>query len=124
MPGGRQPLRDCGLHHGQRLAAVCRTPARPAPGGGVTDNGTPRYLLYIRQSLNRFGDDSLSLAFQERSLRELVERKGGAVIEPPIVDSDEKGNDPNRPGIAELTERTKQEKPDAIGVFAVSRFAR
>ncbi len=87
---------------------------------------TDRYLLYIRQSLNRAGDDeeSLSLAFQERTLRQLVARRGGSVIEPPIVDSDEKGWDPKRPGITALIDRTERDRPDAVGVYAVSRFAR
>lgn len=83
-----------------------------------------RYLLYIRQSVTADKDESLSLAFQERSLRELVRKDGGVVIEPPIVDADEKGWDPHRPGITSLIERTQSERPDAVAVYAMSRFAR
>jgi len=85
----------------------------------------PRFILYTRQSLTRGeADDSLSLAFQERSLRELVAKQGGIVLEPVIVDADEKGWDPHRPGIAKLVERTERERPDGVAVYAVSRFAR
>lgn len=83
-----------------------------------------RFLLYIRQSITADRDESLSLAFQERSLRELVRREGGVVIEPPIIDADEKGWDPHRPGITSLIERTRDQRPDAVAVYAMSRFAR
>ncbi len=82
-----------------------------------------RILGYIRQSLTR-DDDSLSLAFQERSVRDLASKHGGVLIEPLVVDSDERGWDPNRPGIRELIERAERERPDAVAVYAVSRFAR
>jgi DNA invertase Pin-like site-specific DNA recombinase len=85
---------------------------------------TSRYILYIRQSVTNDREDSLSLHFQERALRELVARDGGVVIEPPIIDADERGWDPHRPGIAELIERTKGQRPDAVAVYAMSRFAR
>ncbi len=84
-----------------------------------------RYLLYLRQSLTRdTPEESLSLAFQERALRELATRRGALVLEPPIVDPDEKGWDPNRPGIEELVRRVQRQQPDAVAVYAVSRFAR
>jgi DNA invertase Pin-like site-specific DNA recombinase len=54
----------------------------------------------------------------------MVSKLNGAVIEPPIIDPDEKGNDPNRPGLAELMQRVEREKPDMLAVYAVSRFAR
>jgi len=84
-----------------------------------------RYLLYCRQSLTK-GDESesLSLAFQERALRLMVAQREGVVVEPVIVDADEKGWDPNRPGLAELERRVASERPDVIAVYAVSRFAR
>jgi DNA invertase Pin-like site-specific DNA recombinase len=83
-----------------------------------------RAILYIRQSVTVDAADSLSLAFQERTLRQMVGKLNGAVIEPPIIDPDEKGNDPNRPGLAELMQRVEREKPDMLAVYAVSRFAR
>jgi DNA invertase Pin-like site-specific DNA recombinase len=83
-----------------------------------------RAILYIRQSVTADAADSLSLAFQERTLRQMVGKLNGAVIEPPIVDPDEKGNDPNRPGLSELMQRVETEKPDILAVYAVSRFAR
>ncbi len=83
------------------------------------------YLLYVRQSLTRdVPDESLSLVAQERSLRDLVARSKGVVLEPVIIDADQKGWDPHRPGIAELIRRTETERPDFIGVYALSRFAR
>lgn len=86
---------------------------------------TPRFLLYLRQSItNVDAKDSLSLIGQERALRGLVERDGGIVLEPPIVDADEKGWDQNRPGVASLVERTKTERPDRIGIYAMSRLSR
>ena len=71
-----------------------------------------RYLLYIRQSVTADKDESLSLAFQERSLSDLVRKDGGVVIEPPIVDADEKGWDPHRPGITSLIERPRGQPPE------------
>jgi site-specific DNA recombinase len=86
---------------------------------------TSRYLLYLRQSVTRDDPaDSLSLSFQERALRELVAREGGVVIEPPVIDADQKGWDPTRPGLQELFERIERQRPDVIGVYAMSRFAR
>lgn len=87
-------------------------------------SGPERWLLYVRQSVTDDQDDSLSLAFQERALRELAARQGGLVIEPPVIDPDEKGWDPHRPGIATLLRRAAAERPDVVAVYAVSRFAR
>lgn len=85
-----------------------------------------RCILYIRQSITKTDDpaDSISLAFQERTLRQMVERLDGTVLEPPIIDPDEKGWDPKRPGIEDLIQRVEREKPDYLAVYAVSRFAR
>jgi DNA invertase Pin-like site-specific DNA recombinase len=57
-------------------------------------------------------------------LRELMARQDAVILEPVIVDPDEKGWDPNRPGIAELIRRVEAERPDIVAVYAVSRFAR
>ena len=84
-----------------------------------------RTLIYCRQSITTVdAKDSLSLIGQERALRALVERDGGIVLEPPIIDADEKGWSQDRPGIAELIERTKSERPDYIAIYAMSRLSR
>lgn len=84
-----------------------------------------RYLGYCRQSITRGdADDSLSLIGQERAIRQMIAASGGVLLEPMIIDADERGNDPHRPGLKLLIERAETERPDAIAVYAVSRFAR
>lgn len=83
-----------------------------------------RYLVYIRQSHTPDATDSLSLYFQERALRDFVHRKDALVLETPIIDPGEKGWNPRRPGIEELIRCVHQQKPDAVAICAVSRFAR
>lgn len=83
------------------------------------------YLLYLRQSVTRDDpSESLSISFQERALREMVARELGIVLEPPIIDADQRGWDPDRPGLKVLFERIEMQQPYSIGVYAMSRFAR
>ena len=89
------------------------------------DRRQTTFLLYLRQSVTRDDPaDSLSLSFQERALREMVARENGVVLEPPIIDADQRGWDPERPGLKQMFARIESQHPDAIGVYAMSRFAR
>lgn len=88
---------------------------------------TERVLVYCRQSLGRAGetkDDSLALDSQERECRLHAGRNGWTVLEPPIRDHDLKGDDPTRPGIAEVVRRIDAERATVVLVYNLARFSR
>lgn len=90
----------------------------------MTDDPIAKALLYCRQSLTRGRpDESLSLAMQERHLRELAVRRGWLVVAV-VRDPDLKGADANRPGLLELRAAAANGSVDLVAIFAIDRFAR
>lgn len=85
----------------------------------------PRTCIpYTRQSRARIGETratSLSLESQEADIRAWAERQGWRV-EPAIRDHDEVGDDPRRPGLAELEARVAPGV--TVAVWKWDRFAR
>jgi DNA invertase Pin-like site-specific DNA recombinase len=85
-----------------------------------------RILGYGRQSIGRPGEDeSDSLSLDSQETRYLTWcHDHGAVPLGMIRDHDLSGEDPERPGIAELLERAESQKADAVWVFTLRRFSR
>ena len=84
----------------------------------------PRLIPYTRQSLGKLGetrDTSLSLEAQRAVIADYANAQGFIVAEP-IQDHDLKGDDPARPGLAEL-ERFVQ-PGDTVAVYKFDRLAR
>lgn len=85
-----------------------------------------RVIGYGRQSEARPGeneDTSLSLESQETRYLSWC-HEHGAVPLGMIRDHDLSGEDPDRPGIAELLDRVSSQKADAVWVFTLRRFSR
>lgn len=90
----------------------------------MSEHGT-RVLGYGRQSQQRPGEDpltSLSLNGQADRFREECEKRGWVNLGF-ITDHDLKGEDPTRPGIAELKERCARGDVDAVWVVMLNRFS-
>lgn len=85
-----------------------------------------RAIAYLRQSAERSGetaDTSLSLDSQETRFHAWCAANDAAPIGV-IRDHDMHGDDPTRPGLAELRVRVAAEKPDVVWVFSMARFSR
>lgn len=85
---------------------------------------TGRLVPYCRQSLGRRGETretSLSIEAQAAVIADWAQNRG-YVVAPPVIDHDELGSDPDRPGIAELLARTAP--GDTVGVHMWDRLAR
>lgn len=84
----------------------------------------PRLIPYCRQSLGRLGETretSLSLDAQTQVIADWA-AASGFVVAPSVRDHDLKGDDPDRPGLAEL-DRIAQ-PGDTIGLYKWDRLAR
>ena len=85
---------------------------------------TGRLVPYCRQSLGRRGETretSLSIEAQAAVIADWAQARG-FVVAPPVIDHDELGSDPERPGIAALLARTSP--GDTVGVHMWDRLAR
>jgi DNA invertase Pin-like site-specific DNA recombinase len=82
-----------------------------------------RVIIYARQSQTDTTRESLSLASQESELRRWAERERHQVVRV-LVDPDEKGADPNRPGLLELQTMLDRRTADIVAVWKMDRFAR
>ena len=90
----------------------------------MTADDPRRLIPYLRQSLARIGetrDSSLSLEAQLQIITDWGESNGYAV-EPAIRDHDVRGDDPLRPGLAEMAERAQPGV--TIAVYRWDRLAR
>lgn len=91
-------------------------------GRGMSEQET-RAVIYVRQSLTRDEDDSLSLESQQRVCREYVERHGWRLVGT-FVEPDTKGWRTDRPQFDAMLQAVRDGRADTVVVFKLSRFAR
>jgi DNA invertase Pin-like site-specific DNA recombinase len=83
----------------------------------------PRFVIYARQSLSRFPDDSLSIEMQVKACREFAASRGGTVVGT-FTDPDQKGWRRHRPGFDAMLDTIRNGSASCVILYKLSRFAR